>query len=188
MDPWREVEVKENSMNFRQRIILSLLLYIAVHAVLHSRRVLIYPIRACAAAIRDDLILDVDDNITQTAMRRLVKLVVNGRGIEDLRGLELATNLQHLQLRSNRVVDISPLRNLKQLDTLVILDNRISDLTPIANLTELVELNARDNPISDLSPVSNLRKLKYLDLSRCNIVNIAPLAGLHRCKCCSKHK
>ena len=83
-----------------------------------------------------------------------------------------------MQLRSNHIVDIRPLANLRRLHTLIILDNHITDLRPLSNLTELVELNARDNPISDVSPVSNLRKLKYLDLSRCNIVDLQPLADL----------
>ncbi len=166
-------------MNIRQKLTLSLLLTIVVGSVAFAQVVDI-PDPRLRAAIRDDLILDVDDNITQTAMRRLVKLVANERGIESINGLEFATNLQHLQLRSNHIVDIRPLANLGRLHTLIILDNHITNLNPLANLTELIELNARENTISDVSPLANLRKLKYLDLSQCNIMDIGPLAGHHQ--------
>ena len=130
------------------------------------------------AAVREALDVPGDDAITTRALQYLTYLVANSRGIESLQGLEFATELQHLQLRSNQIVDIRPLANLKRLDTLIILENRISDLTPLANLMELVELNARDNPVSDVSPLADLRILKHLDLSRCQIVDTTPLARL----------
>ena len=130
------------------------------------------------AAIREALHVRGDDAIAKNALGRLTTLVANSRGIESLQGLEFATELRHLQLRSNQIVDIRPLANLKRLDTLILLENRITDLSPLADLTELVELNARDNPVSDVSPLSDLRALKHLDLSRCQIVDTAPLARL----------
>ena len=164
-------------MNFRQRITLYLLLCIGLGSVAFAQVVDIPDPNLCTA-VRDALNVPGDAAITKSALQHLTKLVANSRGIESLQGLEFATELQHLQLRSNQIVDIRPLANLKQLDTLIILDNRITDLAPLANLTELVELNARDNPISDVSPLSNLRVLKYLDLSRCNIIDLTPLKHL----------
>ena len=164
-------------MNFRQKIALSFFLTIVLGSVAFAQVVDI-PDPHLRAAIRDALNVPGDAAITKSALQHLTKLVANSHGIESLQGLEFATKLQHLQLRSNQIVDIRPLANLKQLDTLVILDNRITDLAPLVNLTELVELNARDNPIPDVSPLSNLRALKYLDLSRCQIIDLTPIKHL----------
>ena len=166
-------------MNFRQKVKLHLLLYIALCPAPFAQQVTI-PDPNLHAAVRDALNVPGDTAITKNALQGLTILVANSRGIESLQGLELATNLQHLQLRSNLIVDVRPLADLRRLNTLIILDNHITDLSPLSYLRELVELNARENPISDVSPLGNLRKLKYLDLSQCNIMNIGPLAGLHQ--------
>ena len=155
------------------RLILLYSLCIAAHA-----QVVDIPDSNLRTAIRDTLNLPGGAPITKSALQHLSMLVANSRRIESLQGLELATELQHLQLRSNQIVDIRPLANLKKLDTLIILENRITDISPLANLTQLVELNVRDNPIYDVSPLSNLRVLKYLDVSRCQIIDITPLERL----------
>ena len=155
------------------RLVLLLILCTAADA-----QVIDIPDPNLRTAIRDTLHLPGGAPITKSALQHLSMLVANSRRIESLQGLELATELQHLQLRSNQILDIRPLANLKKLDTIIILENRITDISPLANLTHLVELNARDNPISDVSPLSNLRALKYLDVSRCQIIDITPLDRL----------
>ncbi|MCL2019885.1 MAG: leucine-rich repeat domain-containing protein [Oscillospiraceae bacterium] len=42
--------------------------------------------------------------------------------------------------------------------------NFISDLTPLKGLTSLTELGLYDNPFTDISPLSGLTNLEYLDL------------------------
>ena len=159
------------------KYVTRLILLFCLCAITHAQVVDI-PDPNLRAAIRDTLNLPGDEPITKSALQHLSMLVANSRRIESLQGLELATELQHLQLRSNQIVDIRPLANLKKLDTLIILENRIMDISTLANLTQLVELNVRDNPISDVSPLSNLRFLKYLDVSRCQIIDITPLERL----------
>ena len=133
------------------KYVTRLILLFCLCAITHAQMVDI-PDPNLRAAIRDTLNLPGDEPITKSALQHLSMLVANSRRIESLQGLELATELQHLQLRSNQIVDIRPLANLKKLDTLIILENRITDISTLANLTQLVELNVRDNPISRCIP------------------------------------
>ena len=87
-------------------------------------------------------------------------------------------NLTGLNVRFNRIVDISPVANLTNLVTLRLEGNRIVDVTPLANLTQLTELYLSDNHIADISPLANLVELETLDI-RGNLVNdYTPLDGL----------
>ena len=100
--------------------------------------------------------------------------------IDDLAGLELAENLEEVDLTGNRVADVSPLAGLAQLDTLDLSRNRIGDLSPLADLQSLVALRVMDNPISDLSPLTELPQLVELFLGGGDhgITDPSPLAEL----------
>ena len=87
-------------------------------------------------------------------------------------------NLTGLNVRFNRIIDISPVTNLTNLVTLRLEGNRIVDVTPLANLTQLTELYLSHNHIADISPLANLVELETLDI-RGNLVNdYTPLDGL----------
>ena len=109
--------------------------------------------------------------ITQADMQNLNSLdapnVTNGPGIRDLTGLAFATNLTRLNLRYNRISDLSPMSDLTNLTYL--------------NLTEvhgsLVQGADRHSPLN-LSPLSGLFNLTYLVLGQNKISDLSPLAGL----------
>ena len=67
-------------------------------------------------------------------------------------------------MHDNRIVDISPLRNLTKLRVLVIDggDGRISDLSPLSKLTNLKDLDIGNCKISDLSSLEGLTQLRDL--------------------------
>ena len=106
--------------------------------------------------IRETLALPVGASLTQQEMLRLTRIDAPEKQIEDLTGLQHATNLEWIEVPRNN----------------------ISNLTPLADLTQLERLGAWVNPISDLSPLANLTKLRGLDLAGCYISNITPLADL----------
>ncbi|MDY3901555.1 MAG: leucine-rich repeat domain-containing protein [Atopobiaceae bacterium] len=105
-----------------------------------------------------------------------------GSKVRSISGLELARNLEVLNLNENSVSDLAPLAQLTSLRELRLVRNEVSDLTPIAGLTDLRVLDIYYNHVTDISVLSNLRELEYLDMHACNrteaIGSIEPLAHL----------
>ena len=114
------------------------------------------------AAVRKTLNLPDEVPFTQASMRQLTALNARDRQIENLIGLEYATNLTFLQLQSNRIEDISPLANLMQLTELDLESNRIEDFSPLARLTRLESLDIRGNRGTDISPLDGLALIEFL--------------------------
>ena len=137
---------------------------------------------------------------TPTDMLGLTSLTANNAEISDLTGLEHATNLEALELTTNRIGDISVLSGLMNIEVLVlnnnqigdmsvvagldklehldIHNNEISDMSPVAGLTLLHTVIIRINQISDISPLSALSNLEYLDIRNNQISDVSPLSGL----------
>jgi hypothetical protein len=98
--------------------------------------------------------------------------------IVDLTGLEYATNLERLILRSNRIRDLSPLSGLTSLQELWVNVNDISDLSPLSGLTNLRELLLHNNRIGDLSPLSDMTRLEFLDFRNNQVTDLSALRGM----------
>jgi internalin A len=115
---------------------------------------------------------------TPMDMLALKELHASKGEINNLIGLEYATNLQTLSIWYNQISDISPLSNLTNLQTLTLEGNRITDITPLSGLINLESLKLARNQISNILPLSNLTNLKILRLSENRISNISLLSGL----------
>ena len=100
-----------------------------------------------------------------------------GRNINDLTGLEFATDLASLDLSNNSISDISALAGLTDLASLDLSNNSISDIPALARLTNLDDLDLSNNSISDISVLAGLANLERLDLSNNNISDIPALVG-----------
>ena len=130
-------------------------------------------------AIREELELSSELPITQQDMLKLFRLRVERMEIENLTGLEYATNLESLILEANQITDLSPLSNLTALQTLRLGHNYIVDISPLANLTQLTDLNLVDNQIKDVGALANLTQLTDLALANNAIRDFRPLFGLN---------
>ena len=84
---------------------------------------------------------------------KLTTLVLSGRGITDLTGLEYCTSLRRLELDNNKVSDLSAISALDGLSQLVLDRNEITDLSPLAGLTKIFRLSLRENQIQNLAPL-----------------------------------
>ena len=118
--------------------------------------------------------------ITVEDMEGLGQLRAPNRGIQDLTGLQLATNLKTLVLDDNQISDLSPIAGLIRLDSLWIFRNPVSDISPVRNLTNLISLAVSETLVTDLSPVAgliNLERLFFSNESR-SLSDLSPLAGL----------
>ena len=123
--------------------------------------------------------------------------------VNDVTGLEFATNLRKLWLDGNRVTDISALsglsylrylnldrNNITNVSTLIpglsglndlelhLSRNSISDISPMVGLINLRKLYFWRNNISDISAVASMTNLTTLHLSENNISDISAVAGL----------
>ena len=105
-------------------------------------------------AIRETLELSDGIPLTQQEMLRLTRLEAPEKQIENLTGLEHATNLKSIHVHRNNISNLRPLADLTQLESLSLWGNPISDLSPIANLTQLTGL--------DLGWLSNFRHHRWL--------------------------
>ena len=143
-----------------------------------SAQVVDFPDPNLESAIRERLELPDEVPITQTEMLRLKRLIAKHVQIEDLTGLEYATNLNHLVLSANEIQDITPLAGLINLEVLTLKYNPITDLVLLSRLAKLTYLNLAGVPIKDLTPIANLTQLKELHLDGCQIRDITPLSHL----------
>ena len=130
------------------------------------------------AAIAEELGKSPNVPITVEEMARLERLDARNRGIQDLTGLQFATNLSQLLLNDNQISDISPISGLTELWQLQIERNTISDISPVRNLKNLTFLNFRRNQISDISPIAGLINLNVLWFSANPVSDLSPIAGL----------
>ena len=129
-------------------------------------------------AVREALALPAETPITQTEMLQLKELTAKKAQIENIIGLEHATNLRSLVLSVNNIQDITLLTGLIKLEFLILRDNPITDLTPLANLTNLTYINLAGVRLSDITALANLTKLKTAWLSHMRLRDITPLANL----------
>ena len=135
---------------------------IDVSALLPPPKVVSIPDPQLAAAIRNTLGLHRNASITQLLIASIKEIRLFSR-IEDLTGLEHATNLARLYLVNNNFADISPLAGLTQLIKLRLWNSNITDISPLAGLTQLTTLELLDNNITDISPLLKLN-LTRLDI------------------------
>ena len=113
-----------------------------------------------AALVRETVGLARLDPITQLAMLNLDNFHADGRQIENLAGIEYATNMYWLVLLENQIRDITSLAALTKLRVLFIVRNSISDISPLTGLMNLGRLFVWENPLSYASIYTHIPALQ----------------------------
>jgi Leucine-rich repeat (LRR) protein len=134
----------------------------------------IFPDDSLEIAVRNALGKQ-SEEILLSDLASLTVLSASSRGIKDLSGIELCTNLIDLDLSNNQITDIYPISSLINLTVLNLDTNWIVDISAISELTNL------SCWIVDISAISELTNLSWLDLQGNDIGDIWPLvynAGL----------
>jgi len=154
-------------------------------------QVVTFPDPALENAVRSALGILAPTNIYRTNLSSatFTNFSANGLGIQNLSGLEYATNLTFLQIHGNftrpgltNIVAVTQLRKLTNLD---IPYNQLTNGSPIAGLTNLAYLDigwnrdSSDNSITDLSFLTNLLRLRWLSLFYLRVSDVTPIAGLN---------
>ena len=86
----------------------------------------------------------VDGIIAENLLKKaeqVTQIVCGPKGIANIAGLELFTQLQHLGLASNAIENIDTLSQLKQLRRLHLANNPIKDIQPLLELENLEYMN-----------------------------------------------
>ena len=134
------------------------------------------------SAIAETLGKDPGSLITAAEMATLTYLVGEAMDIQNLEGLQFATNLEELRLRGNALSDLSPLAGLITLKEVEISGESLSDLSPLADLINLEGVGFWKTSVSDLSPLAGLTKLRWLEFKNSPVSDLSPLAGLTNLK------
>ena len=103
--------------------------------------------------------------ISAEDLKLLTQLHADGARVRDLTGLEQATELERLSLRSNDIDDLAPLSGLASLRTLDLSYNDVVDLSPLSGLSALSWVDLSNNPVRDISPLSSLTQCRHLFLN-----------------------
>jgi len=122
--------------------------------------------------------LGVSRDIVKSDMDDLFYLDISNAGIQDLSGLENATNLGSLNLQGNNISNIDALQNLHELFDLNLADNPIESFTPLSGLTNLFYLDLTNTGLQDGSVLENLTNLQYLSIDDNPISNISFIQNL----------
>ena len=155
------------------------------------------------AAIAEALGKSPNALITVQEMEGLERLEARNRDIQDLTGLQFATNLNALFFNNNQMSDLSPiaglinlrvldlwntpvsnlspLTGLKNLSNLIFGVTSVSDLSPLRGLINLdppLRLHFYGAPVSDLSPLAGLINLKHVAFASKEVSDLSPFAGL----------
>ncbi|MGC4039234.1 MAG: COR domain-containing protein [Flavobacterium sp.] len=80
-----------------------------------------------------------------------------------------------LNLKGNKIQDLSFLKGLRHLQELYLDNNRITNLEPLKRLYSLTVLSLDSNEITSVTALKNLRNLYYLSLEKNNISDVYEL-------------
>ena len=137
-----------------------------------------FPDSNLRAAVAEALGKNPNSPILATEMKGLRRIEANERDIRDLTGIQLASNLNELNISGNQISDISPVRGLTGLTYLAISDTEVTDISVLRGLTNLLKLAIANTEVTDISALRNLTNLVHLEIQSTAVSNLSPLAGL----------
>ncbi len=172
----------------------------AITATSATAQVVTFPDSGLEDAVRNALQIQAPTNIYVTNMLTLTNLDAGYRGIQNLGGLQTATNLSVLDLNGNPLSDftaltgatslvefkaancqlqsLSGVATAKSVKLLEINSNSLTNLSGLAGMTNLLRLYASGNPLVDLSGVAAAANLTNLDVGFCQVTNISAITSL----------
>ena len=120
-----------------------------------------FPDAGLDAAIRQALGKRTGQQIAVEDLADLTSLSANDKGISNLSGIELCSNLTTLSLFGNQISDLIPLGSLTNLTSLIgISNNQISDISPLTSLPNLTHVYLGGNKLNQESIELHVPNLK----------------------------
>lgn len=133
---------------------------------------------ALEAAVRVELNLAPEENLTCAVLSQMTDLTAWSAGITSLVGLHNAERLIRLSLKSNSVSNIGPVSQLASLQVLDLQSNPVADISSVGGLLNLTRLDVQGGTFSDVSALSGHPSLERLLLSGVPVQDLTPLDGL----------
>ncbi len=122
---------------------------------------------------------NVSDPLMASELVNFTDLILMGRAIRDLSGLEFLPNLTSLNLSQSQLIfDIDPLKHLLSLQRLELQVNYIHDISPLWLMTDMRYLDLTSNRVQDITPLQDMEHLDSLNLSFNGVSNQLPLRKL----------
>lgn len=109
----------------------------------------------------------------------VVVLQVTGSNVDDLEWVPTLDDVYYFYVRNTRVRELSRLSRVVNAKDVDLSSNMIDDISPLRDFKEMKELSlARNYSLSDLSPLRELYQLEVLDVASCDIEDVRPLIDL----------
>lgn len=108
----------------------------------------------------------------------LTKFWMKKMKVTDINAISTCYNMVELDVFSNEIGTLEPLRKLKKIAKLNIGFAKINSLSPLAGHRMLTHLEAEGNAIDDISVVKNFYALRHLNVARTSVSDLSPLNSL----------
>jgi len=112
----------------------------------------------------------------------VVTLKLSSDKLTDLSLIKELQNLEFINIQHNKISELSNLINLYKLKKLYLADNNLFDLSKLIELPQLIELGLGRNKVTNIFPLSKLSDLTILGLSNNYISDISPIQFLKKLK------
>lgn len=119
------------------------------------------------------------EEITKDYLITLRELDLSDCSIENLEGIQYATNLNSLNLSKNEIVDATLLSHLSRLTNLELSENRIEDVSFLTNLKKLKSIGLDGNNISIINNLKSLKNLSLINISNNKIKDLSFIETIH---------
>ena len=116
------------------------------------------------------------DHVTYADAETVRKLEICSRDATSLEGLQAFTNLRYLDIRHNKIGDISPVASLVNLEVLILDYNLVESLKPITRLEKLSKLSAHSNLVTNIVPLVTLSRKGVFDSNSILVFSGNPLS------------
>ena len=135
-----------------------------------------------AQILRNSLGKHLNEELTLLELHSIESLEAGNASITSLDGLENALNLISIKLPNNRIIDLTPIKDLKKVHHLDLSENPIHGIELLSTLRSLRELHLDSTLVSDIGPLGQLAQLERLSLAHAQITDITPLSDLNYLK------
>ena len=138
-----------------------ILLMIAVGALVGCGKNIADPVveKAIREAIRKP-----KGKLTEADLEKVTILDLRSNKLTDVTGLEKLTKLKELYLAKNQLTNVKGLEKLWQLTRLHLHSNQLTDVKGLEKLTQLTHLNLTSNKLTSVTGLENLTQLTHLYL------------------------
>lgn len=147
-----------------------------------TNEVSVFADRNLEDAVREQVFSKRDSKapLTATDVATVSTVVAHNRGITNLAGLNYCKALALADFAGNKIVDLSPMADLKQLQSLTLTSNLVSDVKPLGTVSALQYIELSHNQVQDIAALGKLTHLTSLYLSYNKLNGLGAATNLPR--------